>query len=155
MKVMRSLPGVVVALFVAGGTFCGLHRMAASEPAAPPSTPPPRYGLPSSPDYPVINEEGVPLWRPLPEPLELPVAGSKFLVPAGATVSEVVEGPRAVNVSTGEPAGPPAAHPHFWLISRNQSSVRIDAQTAELFWWDVKAEDEADFEALRHPRVVP
>ncbi len=147
----RRIAAGILIILVAATTFYGVNRIAISQPAEPTSTPEPGLGLPRDMQYPVVEGDEVDLSKPLAEPVDVPIAGYNFLVPAGATVFYVIEGPPAVDAVTGKPAGPAIDHPRYSLISRGDSSVKVDSETGEIFYWDVKADDAKDFEQLRHP----
>jgi hypothetical protein len=147
----RVAAGILISL-VAATTFDGVSRIAISQPAEPTSTPEPGLGLPPNPTYPVVEGDGIDLSTPLAEPVELPIAGYMFLAPAGATVVLRDEGGLpAIDVTTGRPVGEPIVPRTYFLISRRDSSVKIDNETGEIFQWDVRPEDSKDFEPLRHP----
>ena len=143
---MKRLAGVFIVLAL---TAC-LGGNGSGRLAAPNSTPELGLGLPPDKEYAVEGDQ-IDLSTPLARPLWLPIAGRQFLVPAGATVvGAIIEGPPA-DAETGEALGPPPKHPRYTLISRGDSSVKIDDETGEIFEWEVKPEDGDDFEPLRHP----
>jgi hypothetical protein len=149
--VARRIAAGILIILVAATTFYGVNRIAISQPAEPTSTPEPGLGLPKDMEYPVVEGDGIDLSTPLASPLWLPIAGRLFHVPAGATVFDaLMEGPPA-DARTGKPLGPPPEHLRFTLISRGDSAVKIDNETGEIFEWNVKPKDAADFEPLKHP----
>jgi hypothetical protein len=120
LKRLRS-PTIILVAAVIG--FAGVRLMAHGAEGPPDG---PFEGVPQKPIGP---ESPVPLWLPLPEPVEVLIGEQWFLVPAGATAVEVREGPPAADAATGKIAGPPVEHPRYWLISRGESTVKIDSFT--------------------------
>ena len=146
----RTAAGILIIL-VAVATIYGVTRIAISQPAEPTSTPEPGLGMPANMEYPVVDGDEIDLSTPLAEAVELPIAGYKFVAPAGATVViHDTGGLPVADTATGERIGDPIEGRQYFVISRGDSSVEIDARTGALFAWDVKPEDAKDFEPLRH-----
>jgi hypothetical protein len=146
--VARRIAAGILIILVVATTFYGVNRIAISQPAEPTSTPEPGLGLPRDMEYPVVEGDGVDLSKPLAEPVELPIAGYKFLVPAGATAFLVHGDPPAFVAEVGKPVS------SYWLISRGHSSAKIDQDTGKTFDWQVTPADLKDFEPLRHPATA-
>jgi hypothetical protein len=166
MRRIRLCLGAVAIVVVASGTFAGLSRIASSSPPQLPSAPglasPPAPVTTPPPGQGVLFDAGavdegprIPLYLPLPHPIDLPIGGKIFHIPAGATALEYIVGPQAIDVNTGEIVGGPISHPRFWLIARGLSSTKIDSVTGEVFDWKVKAIDRTDFQPLLNPSLAP
>jgi hypothetical protein len=150
--VARRIAAGILIILVAATTFYGVNRIAISQPAEPTSTPEPGLGLPRDMEYPVVEGDGVDLSKPLAEPVELPIAGYIFVVPKGATVLDFIADLPVVDAATGDRIGDAPLHPRYSLISRGNSSVKVDNETGQTFEWNVKPQDLQDFEPLRRPR---
>jgi hypothetical protein len=145
----RFAAGILIVL-VGAATFYGVSRMAISQPAEPTSTPEPGLGLPKDMQYPVVGDL-IDLSTPLPGPLEVPIAGYRFVIPKGASILDHIDESVPVDVGLRQTSWRGHSPSHYFLISRGKSLAKIDAETGEIFEWDVKAEDVEDFEPLKHP----
>jgi hypothetical protein len=142
-----ALRGVVI-LAMAAGSFYGLGQLASGESGdllpLPPSPSPPT-------DYPPVSGDGIELWKPLAEQVEVPIGSLLYTVPAGATVVGRIEGTLVLDPTTGEVTGDVPEHPAYFIVSRNESRVHIDEGTGAIFLWEVQPVDEADFAPLLSP----
>lgn len=129
----RVVINVVIAVLFAGGVAYLARDSVIGEPAGPSMSPPPGLGV-SGQDG-TINTEanGIDLGQPLAQSFEIEIAGRKFMLPAGATAVQIIEGAPVIDINTGKAAGGPVEHQRYWLISLGASNVKVDDSTGEVF----------------------
>lgn len=150
---VRSIAPVWVGVAVLGAAIVvySANQLAEGGVSPPDSTPAPFTGEPivrtDDPD------DSVYLDQPLAEPFDLEIAGYYFRIPEGAiALGNHLEAPPVDE--NGQSLGTPQPHLDFWVVSRGVSSVKIDAQTGEVFDYEVQPEDEAEFRLLTEPRRI-
>jgi hypothetical protein len=144
----RGLGAALIALIIAGSSSlsCGDEEGGPSEPKG---TPPLGLGLTEDNQPETDAGESIDYAKPLAEPFEIEIGGTRFVLPVGAAAVEALPGLPAVDITTGEVVGEPGAHPHYWLVTLHSSSLKVDASTGEVLDWKVLPEHESALDSFK------